>query len=56
MYRVDLSRVTRDVGGAVDIRLHAEDDAGNASEILLEPALFVGKIAIPPPRRRSVGH
>jgi hypothetical protein len=52
MYRVDLSSLTRDLRGSVDIRVHAEDDAGNAIEMLLEPALVVTEN----PRRRSVSH
>lgn len=50
MYRVDLSSLTRDVQGAVDLRFHAEDTEGNTVDLVLEPALFVGNV-----RRRAVG-
>jgi hypothetical protein len=53
VYRVDLSTLTHTVLGAVDLRIHAEDDAGNATEMLLEPALAVRSES---GRRRSVRH
>ncbi|HET8773766.1 MAG TPA: S8 family serine peptidase [Thermoanaerobaculia bacterium] len=42
MYRVDLSAVTREIHGGVDVRIYAEDAGGNSVELLIEPALFVG--------------
>ena len=55
MYRVDLSTVTGSVSGAVDLRVHAEDAAGNVVEMVLESALTVGSTPAPP-RRRAVRH
>lgn len=52
MYRVDLSAVTREIHGGVDIRIHAEDAGGNSVELLLEPALFVGEPSKPRAVRR----
>jgi subtilisin family serine protease len=55
MYRADLTSMARTVGGAIDLRVHAEDAAGNAVEILLQPALVVTGTPAPLPRRRAVG-
>ncbi|HYC94012.1 MAG TPA: S8 family serine peptidase [Thermoanaerobaculia bacterium] len=49
IFRVDLSPVTREHSGSVALRIHAEDQAGNVSEVVLEPAFFVRGSA----RRRS---
>ena len=50
-FRVDLSTVTRQLIGPVDLRVHIEDDAGNTAELRLEPAFTVSA-----PRRRAAGH
>jgi hypothetical protein len=52
MWRADLSSVTRNYTGFVDLRIHAEDNDGNAIDLQLEPALFVGKDV----RRRAARH
>jgi subtilisin family serine protease len=59
MYRADLSPVTRTISGAIDIRVYAEDIAGNSIEMVMAPALVIGDGTAPPPppgRRRAVGH
>jgi hypothetical protein len=50
VYRIDLSAATRDVLGAIDIRVSAEDMDGNSIELQLEPALYIGDR----PRHRAV--
>lgn len=52
MYRADLSSMVRNVSGPIDLRVHAEDAAGNAIEVTLAPALVVPALA-PPTRRRA---
>ena len=52
MYRVDLGTVTSAVTGLVDVRVFAEDTAGNTVELRLEPAFSVGQFG----RRRAVRH
>jgi subtilisin family serine protease len=52
MYRVDLGAVTSTITGPVDLRITVEDQAGNSSELRLEPALWVGQTM----RRRGVRH
>jgi subtilisin family serine protease len=41
VYRVDLSAVTAELVGAVDLRVKIEDATGNTSELLLEPAFTI---------------
>ncbi|HET7433943.1 MAG TPA: S8 family serine peptidase [Thermoanaerobaculia bacterium] len=55
MFRVDLSSVAAELSGFVDLRLQVEDEDGNTSELLLEPAFSVGGERTGG-RRRSVGH
>jgi subtilisin family serine protease len=51
VHRVDLSAITQEVLGGVDLRIHVEDEAGNTAEMRFEPAFFVGN-----GRRRAVAH
>jgi hypothetical protein len=51
MFRVDLSAVTAEARGAIDLRVRIEDDAGNTSELQLEPAFVVSS-----GRTRAVRH
>ncbi|HYO76774.1 MAG TPA: hypothetical protein VE010_09955, partial [Thermoanaerobaculia bacterium] len=52
MFRVDLSTVTGQIAGAVDLRMQIEDAAGNTAQVTLEPAFIVA----PATRRRSARH
>ena len=52
VYAADLSAATN-THGLVDLRVHAEDAAGNAIEILLAPALIVRSDE---PRKRAARH
>jgi hypothetical protein len=50
MYRADLTAIA--ITGPVDLRVHAEDTAGNTAELRLEPALVIGGTS----RERAVKH
>lgn len=50
VFSVDLSPAAAAQAGAIDVRIRIEDDAGNVSELLLEPAFLVGSSE----RRRAV--
>jgi len=52
LWRADLSRVTATTSGRIDLRLQVQDPAGNAIELLLEPAFAV----VAPTRSRAVRH
>jgi len=52
LYRVDLSALTREIIGPVDLRIHVEDTEGNPTDLRLEPALSIGTNS----HRRSVRH
>ncbi|HJQ40956.1 MAG TPA: S8 family serine peptidase [Thermoanaerobaculia bacterium] len=52
VWSADLSSITSNHLGPVDLRIHAEDAAGNDVQLRLEPAFFVGKDV----RRRSSRH
>ncbi len=52
VWSADLSSITSNFIGPVDVRIHAEDAAGNDVQLRLEPAFFVGKDV----RRRTARH
>jgi subtilisin family serine protease len=52
VWSADLSSITHNYTGFVDVRIHAEDAAGNDVQLRLEPAFFVGKDV----RRRAARH
>jgi hypothetical protein len=52
VWSADLSSITHNYTGFVDMRIHAEDAAGNDVHLRLEPAFFVGKDV----RRRTARH
>jgi hypothetical protein len=52
LFQADLTPVTSQIEGPVDLRFHAADPAGNTIELLLEPAFTVGTAG----KRRSSAH